>query len=45
VPEVLKSGHHAKVAAWRQAQAEEITRVRRPDLWAAYVSKNKGTPA
>lgn len=42
VPEVLKSGHHAKVAAWRQAQAEEITRVRRPDLWAAYATaKNK----
>jgi len=45
VPEVLKSGHHAKIEAWRRAQAEEITRVRRPDLWAAYVSKNKGTPA
>lgn len=45
VPEVLKSGHHAKITAWRRAQAEEITRVRRPDLWAAYVSKNKGTPA
>lgn len=44
VPEVLKSGHHAKVAAWRQAQAEEITRVKRPDLWARYVNKDKGTP-
>ena len=36
VPEVLRSGHHAKVAAWRKAQAEEITRMRRPDLWARY---------
>jgi tRNA (guanine37-N1)-methyltransferase len=45
VPEVLRSGHHAKVAAWRQAQAEEITRTRRPDLWAAYAkTKNKLTP-
>ena len=45
VPEVLKSGHHAKVAAWRQAQAEEITRIRRPDLWALYAkAKNKNPP-
>jgi tRNA (guanine37-N1)-methyltransferase len=43
VPEVLKSGHHAKITAWRRAQAEEITRVRRPDLWAAYATK-KATP-
>ncbi len=35
VPEVLLSGHHAAVAAWRQAQSERITRERRPDLWAA----------
>ena len=39
VPEVLKSGHHAKVAAWRRAQAEEITQARRPDLWARHVKK------
>ncbi len=37
VPEVLRSGHHVKVAAWRKSQAEEITRMRRPDLWARYV--------
>ena len=36
VPEVLKSGHHAKVKAWRLAQSEEITRARRPDLWSRY---------
>lgn len=32
VPDVLVSGHHAKVKAWRDEQAEEITRARRPDL-------------
>lgn len=36
VPEVLVSGHHENIRAWRLAQAEEITRRRRPDLWAAY---------
>jgi tRNA (guanine37-N1)-methyltransferase len=36
VPEVLLSGHHEKIAAWRLDQAERITRDRRPDLWAAY---------
>jgi len=36
VPEVLTSGHHEKVRLWRQARAEEITRTRRPDLWARY---------
>ncbi|HEX3347430.1 MAG TPA: tRNA (guanosine(37)-N1)-methyltransferase TrmD [Acetobacteraceae bacterium] len=35
VPDVLLSGHHAEVARWRRAQAERITRERRPDLWAA----------
>jgi tRNA (guanine37-N1)-methyltransferase len=34
IPEVLLSGDHAKIAAWRREQAEEITRRRRPDLWA-----------
>jgi tRNA (guanine37-N1)-methyltransferase len=33
VPEVLLSGHHEKIRAWRQAQAEELTRQRRPDMW------------
>ena len=36
VPEVLLSGDHAKIAAWRRAQAERLTRERRPDLWARY---------
>ena len=34
VPEILVSGHHGKVAEWRRRQREEITRRRRPDLWA-----------
>jgi tRNA (guanine37-N1)-methyltransferase len=34
VPDVLLSGHHGAVAAWRRAQSETITRERRPDLWA-----------
>ena len=36
VPEVLLSGHHEKVRAWRLAEAERITRDRRPDLWSRY---------
>ena len=36
VPEVLVSGHHANVEAWRRAEAEEVTRRRRPDLWDRY---------
>lgn len=35
IPEILLSGDHAKVAAWRRAEAEALTRSRRPDLWAA----------
>ena len=38
VPDVLLSGHHAAVAAWRQAELERITRERRPDLWASLAS-------
>jgi tRNA (guanine37-N1)-methyltransferase len=34
IPEVLLSGDHAKIAAWRRAQAEAVTKARRPDLWA-----------
>ncbi|MHA1114415.1 MAG: tRNA (guanosine(37)-N1)-methyltransferase TrmD [Alphaproteobacteria bacterium] len=36
VPEVLLSGDHAEIRAWRRARAEELTRERRPDLWARY---------
>jgi tRNA (guanine37-N1)-methyltransferase len=33
IPEVLRSGDHAKISAWRKARAEEDTRLRRPDRW------------
>jgi len=33
VPDILRSGDHAKIAAWRKQRAEEDTRLRRPDLW------------
>ena len=36
VPEVLTSGNHAAIEAWRQAEAERLTRERRPDLWEKY---------
>jgi tRNA (guanine37-N1)-methyltransferase len=38
VPEVLISGHHERVRQWRQAEAERITRQRRPDLWQRYAA-------
>lgn len=36
IPEVLSSGHHAKVKEWRLQKSEEVTEKRRPDLWQAY---------
>jgi tRNA (guanine37-N1)-methyltransferase len=36
IPEVLRSGDHAKIAAWRKQRSEEDTRLRRPDLWDRY---------
>jgi tRNA (guanine37-N1)-methyltransferase len=44
VPEVLLSGHHAHIDAWRREQAEIVTRERRPDLWDRYQRQRK-TPA
>ena len=41
VPEVLLSGNHADIAAWRQAEAERLTRERRPDLWAEYEARTR----
>ena len=37
IPEVLRSGDHAKIAAWRKAKAEDDTRLRRPDLWERHI--------
>ena len=39
IPEILISGDHAKIAAWRRAEAERLTQERRPDLWAAFLSR------
>ena len=44
VPEVLVSGHHERVRAWRAAQAEKATRERRPDLWTRYQGRAKPAP-
>jgi tRNA (guanine37-N1)-methyltransferase len=38
IPEVLLSGHHGRIAAWRRDQAERLTKERRPDLWRAYAA-------
>jgi tRNA (guanine37-N1)-methyltransferase len=39
VPDVLLSGHHAKVTAWRHQEAQRITQQRRPDLWARFLGQ------
>jgi tRNA (guanine37-N1)-methyltransferase len=39
VPEVLRSGDHARIEAWRQAEAERLTRERRQDLWERYLER------
>jgi tRNA (guanine37-N1)-methyltransferase len=45
IPEVLRSGDHAKVAAWRRAMAETDTRSRRPDLWERHVAARVQPPS
>ena len=42
IPEVLLSGDHAKIAAWRRAEAERLTSNRRPDLWRAFLQRFHG---
>jgi tRNA (guanine37-N1)-methyltransferase len=42
IPDVLRSGDHKKIAAWRREQAESDTEARRPDLWAAYSAGRSG---
>jgi len=39
IPDILTSGDHAKVVAWRRAEAERLTRERRPDLWDAFLGR------
>ena len=41
VPEVLLSGHHERIRAWRLAEAEAATRARRTDLWERYVAGSR----
>ena len=36
---ILRSGDHGKIQVWRRAEAERLTRERRPDLWAAYLGQ------
>ena len=44
IPDVLLSGDHGRIARWREEQAEEITRQRRPDLWARYQRRQGDEP-
>lgn len=41
IPDILLSGHHAAIAAWRRHQAEELTQRRRPDLWQALLDRDR----
>ena len=45
IPEVLRSGDHAKIAAWRKQRAEEDTRLRRPDLWERHIGVRDQSPS
>ncbi len=45
VPDILLSGHHARIKEWRQRQSEAVTKAKRPDLWARYLSRNARTEA
>jgi len=45
IPEVLRSGDHAKIDAWRKRQAEDDTRLRRPDLWERHIGARVQPPS
>jgi tRNA (guanine37-N1)-methyltransferase len=45
IPEVLRSGDHARIAAWRKQRAEEDTRLRRPDLWERHIGARDQSPS
>ena len=40
-PDILASGHHRRIAEWRQAEAEKETQIRRPDMWQRYEARQK----
>ncbi|WP_439635951.1 tRNA (guanosine(37)-N1)-methyltransferase TrmD [Oceanicaulis sp.] len=44
IPDVLLSGDHGRIARWRKEQAEDITRLRRPDLWTRYQRRQGEEP-
>ena len=44
VPDILLSGNHARIDAWRREAAERLTQERRPDLWRAYLAAQGGDP-
>lgn len=44
IPEILQSGHHARIADWRRAEAERLTKERRPDLWRAWCARHNTDP-
>lgn len=41
VPDILLTGHHEHIKAWRKEQAEQLTKVKRPDLWLRYCQEMK----
>lgn len=45
IPEVLRSGDHARIAAWRKSMAETDTRLRRPDLWERHEGARVSPPS
>ncbi|KZE15289.1 MULTISPECIES: tRNA (guanosine(37)-N1)-methyltransferase TrmD [Sphingomonas] len=45
IPEVLRSGDHARIAAWRKARSESDTRLWRPDLWERHVDARVQSPS
>jgi tRNA (guanine37-N1)-methyltransferase len=40
-PDILLSGHHARIREWRKSQSEAVTKARRPDLWARYMTEKE----
>jgi tRNA (guanine37-N1)-methyltransferase len=45
VPDILLSGHHARIREWRKSQSEAVTKARRPDLWLRYMSRHPRSEA
>jgi tRNA (guanine37-N1)-methyltransferase len=45
IPEVLRSGDHARISAWRKSMAETDTRLRRPDLWERHIGARVQSPS